>query len=133
MDSYSATPLPRKLGIKTGTRVILIEAPSGFERTLGSLPESVKLLKKTDSPAPVVLLFVTSQNELRQRFQSAANAMSEGGRLWIVWPKKSSGISSDLSQKEIRIFGMDAGFVDYKISAIDRTWSGLCFARKKSA
>lgn len=131
MDSYSATPLPTKLGIKAGDRVMLLGSPSDFEKTLGSLPEGVRLLRRAESSAPVVLLFVTSQHELRQRFQSAANALSEGGRLWIAWPKKASGVSSDLTQKEIRVFGIDAGFVDYKISAIDKTWSGLCFARKR--
>jgi CheY-like chemotaxis protein len=131
MDSYATTPLPRKLGIKPGTGVILLESPPDFEETLGGLPEGAKLMKTAEFAAPVVLLFVTSRNELEQRFRSAADALSAGGRLWIVWPKKASGVASDLTQNKIRAFGLNAGFVDYKISAIDRTWSGLCFARKK--
>jgi CheY-like chemotaxis protein len=132
MDSYSATPLAKKLGIKAGVSVVLIDPPPGFEKTLGALPKDVELLTGTQATVPIVLLFVTSQHKLKKRFQAAANAVSEGGRLWIAWPKKASGLASDLTQREVRSFGMNAGFVDYKISAIDQTWSGLCFARREA-
>ena len=77
------------------------------------------------------LLFVTSQARLANRFASAARLLSEGGRLWIVWPKKASGVPTDLTENAVRQFGLSAGLVDWKISAIDATWSGLCFARRR--
>jgi len=78
----------------------------------------------------VILLFVKSHAELEKRFIPAVRAMAEGGRLWIVWPKKASGVAADLTQNDVRAFGLKAGLVDFKISAIDATWSGLCFTRR---
>jgi hypothetical protein len=130
MDGYSGTPLPRKLGIKAGYRVALWGAPQGFETTLGGLPDGVRLVPR--GPAKVILLFVGSQADLARRFGPAGSALDEGGALWVVWPKKTSPLAGDLGQKEVRAFGLAAGFVDYKICAVDATWSGLCFARRRS-
>jgi CheY-like chemotaxis protein len=130
MDAYAGTPLPKKLGIKAGSVVALIGAPAGFERTLGALPDNARLRKQMRGLANVILLFVKSRAELDQGFPGAARTLAEGGRLWIVWPKKASGVATDLTQTTVRAFGLGAGFVDYKISAIDETWSGLCFARR---
>jgi hypothetical protein len=132
-DSYSGTPLPKKLGINAGAAVALLGAPKDFERTLGELPAQVSLQHQARGQASVILLFVTSQAKLEKRFAAAARSMSEGGRLWIVWPKKASGVPTDLSEDAVRHFGLSAGLVDFKISAIDATWSGLCFARRRRA
>jgi CheY-like chemotaxis protein len=129
-DSYSGTPLPKKLGIKTGSVVALLGAPQDFEQTLGALPESVRVQKQARDQAHVVLLFVKSRAELERRFPAAVRTMAQGGKLWMVWPKKASGVVTDLTENTVRAFGLAAGLVDFKISAIDATWSGLCFAQR---
>jgi hypothetical protein len=130
MAGYSGTPLPRKLGIKRGSRVLLMGAPEDFDQTLGELPPRAVVARGDGDPAGVVLFFVRSLAELKRDFGRAANRTAAGGRLWIVWPKKASGICTDVSQTEVRTHGLAAGWVDYKIAAIDATWSGLCFSRR---
>jgi CheY-like chemotaxis protein len=131
MDSYAGTPLPKKLGIKPGSMVALLGAPSGFDRTLGKLPDDVRVGKRARGNTDVILLFVKSQKDLQSRLSAAARALVDGGRLWIVWPKKASGVVSDLSANTVRSTGLDAGLVDYKIGKIDETWSGLCFTQRR--
>jgi len=131
MAGYSGTPLPKKLGIKADRVVALLGAPAGFERTLGELPEKVRIRRQARGRADIILLFSKSQADLARRFPAAARALAEGGGLWIVWPKKTSGIASDLTQTEVRAFGLARRFVDYKICAVDATWSGLLFARRR--
>ncbi|MCP4662787.1 MAG: DUF3052 domain-containing protein [bacterium] len=132
MDGYSGTPLPKKLGIRAGSVVALLGAPAGFERKLGELPEGVRLKKQARGHADVILLFARSRANLEARFPAAARALAEGGGLWIVWPKKASGVASDLTLPAVRAFGLGSGFVDYKICAVDETFSGLLFARRRS-
>jgi CheY-like chemotaxis protein len=131
MAAYSGASLPKKLGIRGGTVVALLGAPDGFERTLGSLPERATVRRDGRQPARVVLLFVTSGADLRARLGAAKRALDDPGALWVVWPKKASGIATDLAQTTVRKVGLGAGLVDYKIAAIDATWSGLCFARRR--
>jgi len=130
MAGYSGTPLPKKLGIKAGSVVALLGAPKGFKTTLGRLTEGATLQHGTHTPANVILLFIRSSADLKDRFPPAARAMDDPGALWIVWPKKASGLAADLGANEVRAFGLAAGLVDYKIAAIDETWSGLRFARR---
>lgn len=132
MAGYSGTPLPRKLGIKAGATVALLDAPSGFERKLAPLPAGVRLRKQARGKAQLIVLFSQTRAGLRRRFPAARRALAEGGALWIAWPKKASRAPTDLTQSTIRKTGLDAGLVDYKIAAIDETWSGLCFARRRS-
>ncbi|MBI2956317.1 MAG: DUF3052 family protein [Acidobacteria bacterium] len=131
MQGYSATPLPKKLGIRAGSVVALLGAPAGFERRLGTLPENIRLVSRLGSAADLILLFARSRAELERRFGSARRALAEGGGIWIAWPKQASGVSTDLTQNEVRAFGLRAGLVDYKVCAIDPTWSGLLFARRR--
>jgi CheY-like chemotaxis protein len=132
MAGYSGTPLPKKLGIKPGSVVALLGAPKPFaKKTLGPLPEGATVRRDTRSAFNVGLLFVRSKADLARRFPAATKAMGEPGALWIVWPKKPSGVQSDLDGNAVRAFGLARGVVDYKIAAIDPTWSGLCFARRK--
>jgi len=129
---YSGTPLPKKLGIKVGSVVALVGAPEGFANdTLGPLPTGAVLREGARSPFNVGLLFARSKADLARRFPAAAKAMGNPGALWIAWPKKASGVATDLDQSGVRDFGLTAGLVDYKIASIDATWSGLCFARRK--
>jgi len=131
MDAYRGVPLAEKLGITPGRTVAWIDAPSEFERLLGPLPDGAEILGKGSEEAEVILWFVGSAKRLEKGFASAVDRMAVGGRLWIAWPKASSGRSADLSQRSVRAFGLARGLVDYKIASIDETWSALCFARRK--
>ena len=131
MDAYSGTPLVKKLGIRAATRVALMGAPSEFAATLGPLPAGVLLQHQLRGAPEMILLFARSLADLRRRFPAAARRLAVAGSLWLLWRKQSSGQASDLGAKEVRAFGLAHGFVDYKISAIDATWSGLKFARRR--
>lgn len=131
LEGYSGTPLPKKLGIKANTVVSLVGAPEGFEETLGELPEGVVLRRRTRGRSDLTLWFTTSRKELERRI-ARMGAFDDRGPLWIVWPKKASGVATDLSQAPVREAGLAAGLVDYKVCAIDATWSGLLFTRRKA-
>jgi hypothetical protein len=127
---YSGTPLPKKLGIKAGSTVALKNAPHDFESTLGGLPADVMVVAKARAGAEVTLWFLNSLSDLERGIIRMAE-ITDAGRLWICWPKKASGITTDVTQNEVRSIGLAAGLVDFKICAIDETWSGLCFTRRK--
>jgi CheY-like chemotaxis protein len=132
MAGYSGTPLVKKLGIKPGSRLALLGAPEGFEPT--PLPDDVAVLRRAGGkPADVVLLFSRTKADLSRRFDPAARMTAEGGRLWLLWPKQASPLAADLTQAGVRRHGMGAGWVDFKIAAIDADWSGLCFVRRGAA
>jgi hypothetical protein len=131
MAGYSSTPLTKKLGIKEGSRVTFINAPKNFLDYLGPLPEGVaviKALKKSNTkPLDIMLLFVTSERVLARDFAKLTEQLATNGMIWIAWPKKSSGVATDLSFASVQRTGLDAGLVDVKICAVDETWSGLKF------
>jgi len=129
LDGYSGTPLPRKLGIKADSSVCLIDAPHGFEKTLRGLPKGIILRKKTPGRCDLIIWFVKSRNILESRIDGIKEQVGKGG-VWIAWPKKASGIKSDLTQTVVRSVGLASGLVDYKVCAIDETWSGLRFSRR---
>jgi CheY-like chemotaxis protein len=130
MDLYAGAPLAKKLGIRKRTAVALVEAPDGFEKKLEPLPPEAEVRRGARGRAGLVLLFSTSIRDLRKRFASAARLLEQGGSMWIAWPKKASGMATDLGETAVRAFGLAAGWVDYKICAIDETWSGLLFTRR---
>ena len=129
-DAYSGTPLPKKLGVGEGTVVALFGAPEGFEETLGQLPEGAAVRRNPRSRGDIAVWFVTSRRDLEVGIEGMGRFADRRG-LWIAWPKKSSGVASDLSQAPVRQVGLAAGLVDYKVCAIDTTWSGLLFTRRK--
>jgi hypothetical protein len=129
LAGYSGTPLPKKLGIKENSAVTLINAPRGFARALHPLPTGVRISARSARTADVTIWFVKSTAELRDRLPSVFDGLGSR-RLWIAWPKKSAGTASDLSESIVRTSGLDAGLVDFKICAIDATWSGLQFTRR---
>ena len=129
-DAYAGTPLFKKLGIKDGSRVSIVDAPQRFEAKLGSLPEGVLLQRNQNAPSDLTLWFVTSSEHLQDHIDSMCRSIGKDG-LWVIWPKKASGMQTDLSQVIVRRIGMDASLVDYKIASVDETWSGLRFALKK--
>jgi len=134
MAAYAGTPLPKKLGIRTGAVVTLVGAPANFEKKLTSLPQSVRVRRRITrgSASDLVLLFSKSQSELRRSFYEATQMLAERGGLWVVWPKKTSGVASDLNENVVREFGLCWGWVDYKICSVDETWSGLLFGLRRS-
>ena len=125
MDAYSQTQLEPKLGVREATTMLLIGAPEGFGKAL----RRAELVE--EGPAQIVMLFVPDSATLAAQFQPAKRAVSPGGSLWICWPKKTSGVQSDLGEREVHGYAMHRGLVDFKVAAIDQTWSGLRFARKK--
>jgi hypothetical protein len=128
---YSGTPLPRKLGIREGSRVLLAGAPAaGMLAELGELPAGVVFAPAGAGDLDVVLLFAEGEAALRSQFADLAAALSPAGGLWVAWPKRSSGVVTDLDENVVRAVGLQAGLVDNKVCAIDATWSGLRFVRR---
>lgn len=127
MAGYSSTPLPKKLGIKEQSRIALVNAPKNFSVYLGPLPPGAEVAKGLTEPLDIVLLFVTSERALARDFAKLSEKLATSGMIWIAWPKKSSGVATDLSFERVQRIGLDAGLVDVKICAIDDTWSGLKF------
>lgn len=127
MAGYSGTPLPKKLGLKEGSRIALINAPKDFARELGELPHNAEIVSRATKPLEIVLLFVLAERALLRDFDKLAKKLASNGMIWIAWPKKSSGVATDLTFDRVQRIGLDAGLVDVKICAIDEVWSGLKF------
>jgi hypothetical protein len=121
----SGTPLPRKLGIREGSRVLIAGAPDGF--SLGALPTGVELARAARGRLDVALLFVRTLGDLGRRFPSLLRALDRSGRLWVAWPKKASGVDTDLTFETVQRLGLDAGLVDNKSASIDEVYQGLQF------
>ena len=136
LAGYSRTPLPKKLGIKEDMAVALIGAPEDFETTLGEVPQGVVFVRRQRNrlppQCPLTIWFNRSRRNLDDGMQRMARDLPENGRVWIAWPKKASGVVTDLTQPYVQETGLAAGLVDYKICAIDKTWAGLLFTRRKS-
>jgi hypothetical protein len=126
----SGTPLPRKLGIRAGSRVLLAGAPAGFTTVLGELPDGVELLSPGAQEVDVAVAFVTSLASLRMQFGTLADALAPAGGLWIAWPKRASGVPTDVGDSAVREIGLAGGLVDNKVCAVDATWSALRFVRR---
>ncbi len=123
---YSGTPLPKKLGIKEGHQVALLSAPEGFEKTLGALPFGVSVRESLKGqPLDVVVLFVTARKQLEQQLAKVRKAMALACGFWVAWPKKASGVATDMTEHVVRELALPTGLVDNKVCAVDETWSGL--------
>lgn len=132
MSGYSGTPLVRKLGLKPGHRVALVNAPAGFEQLLDGLPDDVRLARGVPrSPAQVIIWFVTSRAELIRRLAAVAGQMTQDGAIWIAWPKKAGRVPTDMTEDVIREVALPTGLVDNKVCAIDHTWSALRLVIRK--
>jgi hypothetical protein len=127
---YSGTPLPRKLGIREGSRLLFAGAPDDFETTLGDVPAAVEFVAAGEGAVDVAVLFVRNAAALRAQFAGLAASLQPAGGLWVAWPKRSSGCSTDLDENVVREIGLAEGLVDNKVCAIDATWSGLRFVRR---
>jgi hypothetical protein len=130
VPGYSGTPLPKKLGIKEGHRVALLRPPDGLHNSLRPLPDGAAVRTQARGPLDVIVFFVTRRAELERRFDGLRRALDPAGGLWIAWPKKPSGVATDLDQAAVMEVGLAAGLVDNKVCAIDETcpgsdsWSG---------
>lgn len=126
MAGYSETPLVKKLGIKSGFNVAFVRAPSGYAEEV-DLPPDVTVNSRSGKPLDFAQIFVKSEVELKTKFSDYAQRLNAAGMLWVSWPKKSSGVSTDLSENIVREIGLSAGLVDVKICAVNEVWSGLKF------
>jgi hypothetical protein len=127
---YSGTPLPRKLGIRADSRVLLVSPPRTLD--LDPLPSGVVLHRRAGGAEPydVIVAFCPDQRAMRRRFAPLVQSLVTAGALWVCWPKKASGVPTDLSERVVREHGLGVGLVDVKVAAIDQTWSGLKFVRR---
>jgi len=126
---YSKQSLVDKLGIKDGAKIAILNAPRGYQRTLGTLPR-VSRKSRVAGRLDFVQFFTKEKQELERRFAALARALAPAGMLWISWPKKASGVATDLTEDVIRVIGLAHGVVDVKVAAVDDVWSGLKFVRR---
>ncbi|HET7457723.1 MAG TPA: DUF3052 family protein [Gemmatimonadaceae bacterium] len=133
MAGYSGKPLVTKLGVAEGQRVALVDAPAGFPAALAPLPSEVRLLAAASEQVDVdvAIIFSRAASHLEERFAAAVAALRPGGMIWVAWPKKASRQPTDLTEDVVRGIGLAAGLVDVKVCAIDETWSGLKFLRRR--
>jgi hypothetical protein len=132
MERYLGSTLTKKLGFKPNTKTALLNAPEGFEEQLGELPDGAELATKVTAQTKMTLWFVRSHQELAGEIDYLSARLPQGSSLWIVYPKQTSRFKVDFTQFDVRASGLAAGWVDYKICAVDSDWTGLKFARKKN-
>ncbi len=125
MAGYSGTPLVKKLGIKEGHRLAFPGEPDGFRDLLGEIPAGAEVRARTRGPLDVIVFFTKSRAELRRRLPALRRAMDPAAGLWIAWPKRASGVETDMTEDVARDLGYANTLVDNKVCAIDETWSGL--------
>jgi hypothetical protein len=122
---YSGTPLAKKLGIREGSRLAGLAAPENFAALLHPLPDGVALRDRLRGPLDVIVFFTERRAELARRLPALTKALDPAGGLWIAWPKRSSGVPTDMTEDVVREIALPTGLVDNKVCAIDATWSGL--------
>lgn len=133
MAGYSGTPLPKKLGITEGDVVALAgEVPDGFvDTTLAPLPGDVVVRIGARGRPDVLLFFTTSRAAFEQKVEALARRIFPAAMLWVAWPKRASGVSTDMSEDVVREVALPLGLVDTKVCAVDDTWSGLRLVWRK--
>ena len=125
---YSGTPLIDKLGIKPGARMQFVSEPKELAGLLGELPDGSRTASR--GTLDFAMLFVKTQSDLSKKFAPLRDRLESNGMLWVSWPKKTSGVATDLTEGVMRTFGLESGLVDVKVCAVDDTWSGLKFVRR---
>ena len=131
MVGYSGSPLPRKLGIGEGTRFAVKSDPPDFAASLGPLPPTAEWLARVRPPLDLVVAFFTARAKLRAAWPSLTRSVEPVGTVWVAWPKRSSGVATDITEDTLREDLLPTGWVDNKVCAIDETWSGLRFALRR--
>jgi hypothetical protein len=127
---YSGTPLPKKLGIKAGSRVCLVDAPREVKAELKPELAACEIANDGKSPIDFAMVFTKSSASLAKEFKRVSALLAPAGMLWVSWPKKSSGVATDLDENMVRDIGLAAGLVDVKVCAVTEVWSGLKFVRR---
>lgn len=122
---YSGTPLAQKLGIKPGFRLKTKSAPADYKKLLAPLPEGVTISPRAKPPVDLWHLFVTARAALARQVRACMKEIKQDGTIWVSWPKKASGVASDITEQVVREVALPLGLVDVKVCAIDQTWSGL--------
>ena len=130
MAGYSHRSLVEKLGIKPGRRIAIINPPRGFRATLGKLPPAVTITRQARGALPFIHFFVVDRAVLEKRLPALLRALAPAGALWISWPKKASGVATDITEDVVRAVALPTGLVDVKVAAIDEVWSGLKLVRR---
>ena len=130
MPGYSGTPLPKKLGIKAGFSVCLVDAPPEVRVELSAELSDCKIVRDEKTPLDFAMVFTKSKTTLPKEFKRIVKLLAPAGMLWVSWPKKSSGVATDLDENIIREIGLAAGLVDVKVCAVTEVWSGLKFVRR---
>jgi|SRR5580698_5862547 hypothetical protein len=129
MPGYSGTPLPKKLGIKSGFRVYFLDAPTDVIAELKAALADCTMVRGS-APIDFAMVFTKSRSALTREFARISALLTPSGIFWISWPKKSSGVKSDVTENDIREIGLAAGLVDVKVCAVSEIWSGLKFVRR---
>ena len=127
MTGYSGTPLAKKLGLTDGLVVHVSKSPAGYFDWIAPLPKNITVKDKLIGDFDFIHVFVQQMDVFKKEFTSSKEHLKKTGMLWVSWPKKSSGIATDLNENIIRDFGLEAGLVDVKVCAVDDVWSGLKF------
>jgi hypothetical protein len=131
MQQWAGSRLAKKLDLKAGTKAALIGAEDGFVELLGDLPEGVEMQSRITAQTKLVMWFVRASHEIAAAFELACARMPQGCSIWIIYPKKAGRYHVDFNQNDIRLTGLDAGVVDYKICAVDTDWSAMKFTRRR--
>jgi hypothetical protein len=130
---YSGTPLPQKLGIKPGFVIYVRDAPQEYETLVAPMPGGVRMAAKVTDRTDVVHIFATARTKLAAELSAARKALRDDAMIWVSWPKKSSGMKTDITEDTVRAVAFPLGLVDIKVCAVDETWSGLkLVVRKKN-
>jgi hypothetical protein len=127
MAGYSGTPLPKKLGIKEQLRVLLLDSPADVKADLKDSLATCQIIKDGRGPLDFAMIFVKTAVDLKKKFSQVAKQLAPAGMLWVSWPKKASGVTTDLTENDVRSIGLQAGLVDVKVCAVNEIWSGLKF------
>jgi hypothetical protein len=130
MEGYSGTPLPQKLGIKDKFRVAFVGLPTDVRAELRDALASCSVAKDTCGKLDFAMVFAKQQAELRGEFARLSKQLAPAGMLWVSWPKKTSGVATDMNENDVRRIGLEAGLVDVKVCAVSEVWSGLKFVRR---
>jgi len=125
------TPLVKKLGIKPGHRLLLVGEPDGFRTQLVGLPDDVETELADAESADVIVFFTTVAADLKRQVPVLRKRLTPGGGLWVAWPKKASGVETNVTFEVVQPTGLKTGLVDNKVCAIDATWTGLRFVYRK--
>jgi Protein of unknown function (DUF3052) len=133
MSGYSGTPLAKKLGLRAGTRLFLHAPPENYQQLVAPLPEGVRIVRRMDAGTDIAHLFASRRAKLRAALERARRAMREDAVIWVSWPKKASGVTTDISEDVVRELALPSGLVDIKVCAVDETWSGLKLMLRRSA